>query len=348
MSSTSFDFPIRPRRLRRAPWLRALVAEHTVRVEDLIWPLFVQEGENLVTSVEGLPGVSRLSIDQLVVAAREAAALGIPAIALFPVTPAEKKTEDGREALNAENLVCRAIAAVKHAVPEIGIIADVALDPYTTHGHDGVLVEVASGKDGAGGLGLGAGSDVDNDATVEILCQQAVVLAQAGCDIIAPSDMMDGRVGEIRAALDRAGYSQVAILAYAAKYASAFYGPFRAAVGSKSNLGKADKRTYQMNPANRVEALREVALDIAEGADMVMVKPASLYLDVISRVSEVSDVPVFAYHVSGEYAMLKAAVAAGMLDEKAATLETLLAIKRSGATAVLTYAARDVARWLYA
>ncbi len=327
------NIPIRPRRLRRAPWLRALVAEHALRVEDLIWPLFVQEGVGLVTAVDGLPAVNRLSIDEVVNAAKEAAALGIPAIALFPVTPADKKTEDGSEALNAENLVCRAIRAVKAAVPEIGIIADVALDPYTTHGHDGVL-----GTDG----------DVANDATVHILCRQAVVLAQAGADIVAPSDMMDGRVGEIRAALDDAGFEQIAILSYAAKYASAFYGPFRAAVGSKNNLGKADKRTYQMNPANATEALREVALDMAEGADMLMVKPASLYLDIIARVAESSDVPVFAYHVSGEYAMLKAAVAAGMLDEKAATLETLLAMKRAGATAILTYAARDVAMWLSA
>ncbi len=331
MSYTPLDLPVRPRRLRRAPWLRALVAETTLRAEDLIWPLFVQEGEGLVTPVDGLPGVNRLSIDALVDAAREAAALGIPAIALFPVTPPEKKTDDGREALNADNLVCRAIRAVKQAVPEIGIVADVALDPYTTHGHDGVL---------------GADGDVANDTTVAVLCKQAVTLAQAGCDIVAPSDMMDGRVGEIRTALDDAGHEQIAILSYAAKYASAFYGPFRAAVGSKNNLGKADKRTYQMNPANRIEAVREASLDLAEGADMLMVKPATLYLDIISDVAQASDVPVFAYHVSGEYAMLKAAVAAGMLEEKSATLETLLAIKRAGASAILTYAARDVAQWL--
>ena len=331
MSHAPLNLPIRPRRLRRAPWLRALVAEHALRVEDLIWPLFVQEGQGLVSPVDGLPGVNRLSIDALVDTAREAAALGIPAIALFPVTPQEKKTDDGREALNADNLVCRAIRAVKAAVPNIGIIADVALDPYTTHGHDGVL---------------GADGDVANDATVAMLCQQAVTLADAGCDIIAPSDLMDGRIGEIRTALDDAGHTQSAILSYAAKYASAFYGPFRAAVGSKNNLGKADKRTYQMNPANRIVAQRELALDLAEGADMVMVKPASLYLDIIADVAAASDVPVFAYHVSGEYAMLKAAAAAGMLDEKSATLETLLAIKRAGATAMLTYAARDVAQWL--
>jgi porphobilinogen synthase len=331
MSDISLNLPIRPRRLRRAPWLRALVAEHTLRASDLIWPLFVQEGEGLITPVDGLPGVNRLSIDTLVEAAREAATLGIPAIALFPVTPAEKKTAEGAEALNPENLVCRAIRAVKAAVPEVGIIADVALDPYTTHGHDGVL---------------GADGDVSNDATVAVLCKQAVTLANAGCDIVAPSDMMDGRIGAIRDALDAAGHENLAMLAYSAKYASAFYGPFRAAVGSKNNLGKADKRSYQMNPANSIEALREVALDIAEGADMVMVKPALLYLDIITRVKEMSEVPVFAYHVSGEYAMLKAAVAAGMLDEQAATLETLLAMKRAGADAILTYAARDVALWL--
>ena len=325
------DLPIRPRRLRRMPWLRALVAEHALRVEDLIWPLFVQEGAGLTTPIDGLPGVDRLSIDRLVDAAREAAALGIPAIALFPVTPPDKKTANGEEAVNPNNLVARAIRAVKAAVPGIGIIADIALDPYTTHGHDGVL---------------GADGDVANDATVAVLCQQAVILAQAGCDIVAPSDMMDGRIGEIRAALDRAGFAHIVILAYAAKYASAFYGPFRAAVGSQANLGKADKRTYQMNPANRVEAQREVMLDLAQGADMVMVKPASLYLDIIARVKEISDVPVLAYHVSGEYAMLKAASAVGLLDEKAATLETLLAIKRAGADAMLTYAARDVAQWL--
>lgn len=333
MTLHPLDIAIRPRRLRRTPWLRALVAEHALRVEDLIWPLFVQEGTGLVTPVDGLPGVNRLSIDMLVEAAREAAGLGIPAIALFPVTPAERKSEDGQEAFNPENLMCRAIRAVKAAVPGTGIIADVALDPYTTHGHDGVL---------------GADGDVDNDATIAILCKQSVVLAAAGCDIIAPSDMMDGRIGEIRAALDEAGHPQAVILSYAAKYASAFYGPFRAAVGSKSNLGKADKRTYQMNPANQREAMREVMLDLAEGADMVMVKPASLYLDVIARVKEVSDVPVLAYHISGEYGMIKAAAAAGMLDERAATLEVLLAIKRSGADAIFTYAARDVAVWLEA
>lgn len=329
--TTRYDIPVRLRRLRRTAWMRALVSETALRPQDLVWPLFVQEGEGSITPVDGLPGVTRLSIDKVIDAAKDAASLGIPAIALFPVTPVETKTVDGREALNDGNLVCRAIAAVKRAVPEIGVIADVALDPYTSHGHDGVL-----GVDG----------DVANDTTIEILCQQAVVLARAGADIIAPSDMMDGRVKQIRAALDAAGFIQVAILSYAAKYASALYGPFRAAVGSKNNLGKADKRTYQMDPANAIEASRETVLDIAEGADMLMVKPATLYLDVLAQVAQASDVPVFAYHVSGEYAMLKAAAAAGMLDEKAATLETLLAIKRAGATAILTYAALDVAMWL--
>jgi porphobilinogen synthase len=331
MTANPLILPIRPRRLRRTPWLRAMVAEHHLRVEDLIWPLFVQEGAGKVTPIEGLPGVERLSIDMAVDAAREAVALGIPAIALFPVTPMELKTEDGREAFNPENLMCRAIRAIKKSVPNIGIIADVALDPYTTHGHDGLL-----GEDG----------DVANDATVAALCKQALVLAAAGCDIVAPSDMMDGRIGEIRTALDAAGHPNTIILSYAVKYASALYGPFRAAVGSASNLGKADKRSYQMNPANATEGLREVALDLEQGADMVMVKPASLYLDIIARVKEVCDVPVFAYHVSGEYAMVKAAAAAGVIDERAVMMETLLAIKRAGADAILTYAARDVARLL--
>ncbi len=333
MSTQSLSLPIRPRRLRRTSWLRAMCTETVLRAEDLIWPLFVQEGAGLVTPVDGLPGVERLSIDKAVEAAREAVGLGIPAIALFPVTPAEKKTEDGREALNPENLMCRAIRAVKAAVPEIGIISDVALDPYTSHGHDGVL---------------GASGDVANDATVAVLCKQAVLLAAAGCDIVAPSDMMDGRIGEIRAALDAAEHAEAVILSYAVKYASALYGPFRAAVGSANNLGKADKRTYQMNPANVAEALRETALDLAEGADMLMVKPAGLYLDILARVKEASDVPVLAYQVSGEYAMIKAAAAAGMIDERAVMLETLLAIKRAGANAILTYAARDVARALSA
>lgn len=327
--SDALNLPDRPRRLRSSAWLRALVAEHTLRVEDLIWPLFVHEGDADV-AVENLPGVTRYSIDGLVAAAKEAAALGIPAIALFPVVPMEKKCAKAAEAYNPNNLMCRAIRAVKAAVPNLGIIGDVALDPYTAHGHDGVL---------------DAHGNVENDATVAILCKQAVALAQAGCDIVAPSDMMDGRIGEIRAALDAAGHEQTVILSYAAKYASAFYGPFRHAVGS-AKAQPLDKRGYQMDPANLREALREVALDVAQGADMVMVKPGTLYLDIIVRVAEHCELPVFAYHVSGEYAMLKTASAAGMLDERAATLETLLAFKRAGATAILTYAARDMARWL--
>lgn len=330
--ASSLHITERLRRLRRSEWIRSLVAEHHLRVEDLIWPLFVIEGENKREKVPGLPGVERLSIDQLVKAAKEAASLGIPAIALFPVVPAAKKSDDVKEAFNSKNLVCRAITAVKKAVPNLGVIGDVALDPYTTHGHDGVLDD-----DGT----------IANDATVHLLAKQAVALAQAGCDIVAPSDMMDGRIGYIRDALDEAGHANTVILSYAAKYASAFYGPFRSAVGSAKKL-PLDKRTYQMNPANTREALREIALDVAEGADMVMVKPGLLYLDVIARVKDSCELPVFAYHVSGEYAMLKAAAAEGMLDEKAATLETLLAFKRAGADAILTYSARDVAKWLKA
>lgn len=329
---SQLHLPERLRRLRAHDWLRTMVAEHVVRVEDLIWPLFVQEGKGLATPIEHLPGVQRFSIDRLVEAAKEAAALGIPAIALFPVVPAEKKSDDAAEATNPDNLVHRAIRAVKAAVPNLGVIGDVALDPYTTHGHDGLI-----DTDG----------DIANDETVAVLARQAVALAAAGCDIVAPSDMMDGRVAAIRGALDEEGFAKTVILSYAAKYASAFYGPFRSAVGSKKAV-PLDKRTYQMNPANHREALREVALDVAEGADMVMVKPGTLYLDVIARVKDSCELPVLAYHVSGEYAMLKAASAAGMLDEKAATLETLLAFKRAGADAILTYAARDVAEWLVA
>jgi len=320
----------RPRRNRRTPWLRALVAEHHLTVHDLIWPAFIQEGEGLETPVGSLPGVARLSIDRLVEAARGAHELGIPALALFPCTPAGRKSPAGDEALNPENLVCRAIAALKREVPGLGVICDVALDPYTSHGQDGLL------RDG----------EVVNDPTVEVLCQQAVVQARAGCDVIAPSDMMDGRVGAIRRALDAAGFAHVAILAYAAKYASAFYGPFRDAVGSAGNLGTGDKKTYQMDPANSDEALREVALDIAEGADMVMVKPGMPYLDIVSRVKREFAVPTFAYQVSGEYAMLSAAAQNGWLDRKQCVLESLLAFKRAGADGVLTYFAPEVARWL--
>lgn len=320
----------RPRRLRVSGWIRNMVSEHRVTVNDLIWPVFIQEGSNLRTPIASMPGVERLSVDLLVLAAKEARDLGIPAIALFPATPTNLKTQDGEEALNPENLVCRTIRAIKAAVPEIGIICDVALDPYTTHGQDGLV------RDGI----------VINDETVEVLCKQSIVQARAGCDIIAPSDMMDGRVGAIRQALDAAGFSHVAILSYAAKYASAFYGPFRDAVGSANNLGKSDKKTYQMDPSNSSEAIREVALDIAEGADMVMVKPGMPYLDVVARVKDTFKVPTFAYQVSGEYAMLCAAAANGWLDREKVILESLLSFKRAGADGILTYFAIEAAKLL--
>jgi len=321
------QFPLsRPRRLRQSEWLRSLVCEHHLRASDLIWPLFVAE-QAQAGPVATMPDVVRYTIPQLVEQAQEAARLGIPALALFPCEPSAHKSEDGKEALNPDNLMCRAVRAVKQAVPDIGIICDVALDPYTSHGQDGLV------KDGV----------ILNDDTVAVLCRQAVVQAQAGCDIIAPSDMMDGRVGAIRRALDDAGFTHVAILSYAAKYASAFYGPFRDAVGSKSALGKADKRSYQMNPANSDEAVREVAMDITEGADMVMVKPGMPYLDIIQRIRGSFQVPVMAYQVSGEYAMMKLAAQAGSLEFMPVMLESLLAFKRAGAAAILTYAARDVA-----
>jgi len=320
----------RPRRNRRHPWIRRLVAENRVTPNDFIWPVFIQEGAKQRTPVPSMPGVERLSIDLLVGAIKEARDFGIPAVALFPATPSEKKTPDGDEALNPENLVCRAVRAVKEAVPDIGVMCDVALDPYTSHGHDGLL----------------RGDYVVNDETVEILCKQAVVQAQAGCDVIAPSDMMDGRVGAIRRALDEAGFLNVLILAYSAKFASAFYGPFRDAVGSAGSLGKGDKKTYQMDPANGDEALREVALDIAEGADMVMVKPGMPYLDIVTRVKQTFGLPTFAYQVSGEYAMLHAAARNGWLDLQKVVLESLLGFKRAGADGVLTYFAIDAAKWL--
>jgi porphobilinogen synthase len=320
----------RPRRLRVSPWIRNMVSEHRVTVNDLIWPVFIQEGNNLRTPIASMPGVERLSIDLLTLAVKEARDLGIPAIALFPATPANLKTQDGEEAFNPENLVCRTIRAIKSAVPDIGIICDVALDPYTSHGQDGLV------RNGV----------VVNDETVEVLCKQSVVQARAGCDVIAPSDMMDGRVGAIRKALDNAGFSHVAILSYAAKYASAFYGPFRDAVGSANNLGKSDKKTYQMDPSNSSEALREVALDIAEGADLVMVKPGMPYLDVVARVKDTFKVPTFAYQVSGEYAMLCAAAANGWLDREKVILESLLSFKRAGADGVLTYFAVEAAKLL--
>jgi porphobilinogen synthase len=330
MNKPAASFPaIRMRRLRRHEWTRRLVAECTLSASDLIWPLFLIDGAKRREPVASMPGVERLTIDQAVIAAEEAARLDIPVVALFPHTQTGLKTSDGSEALNPANLVCRAVRAIKKAVPSIGVLCDVALDPYTNHGHDGVLVD----------------GYVANDETIEILTRQAVLQVEAGCDIIAPSDMMDGRVGAIRAALEAQGFRDALIMAYAAKFASAFYGPFRDAVGSAKAL-TGDKRTYQMDPANSDEALREVALDIAEGADMVMVKPGMPYLDVLRRVKDQFPVPVFAYQVSGEYAMLVAAAERGWLERDHAMLESLIAFRRAGASGILTYFARDAAKLL--
>lgn len=320
----------RMRRNRMDDWSRRLTREHSLSVDDLIWPCFVQEGQGLRTPIPSMPGVERLSIDLLVETAGEAAELGIPAVALFPVTDPNDKSPDGEEATNPDNLVCRAVRALREAKLPLGIVCDVALDPFTTHGQDGLV------RDGY----------VVNDETVDVLCEQAIVQAEAGCDVIAPSDMMDGRIGRIRDALDAAGHSHVRILSYAAKYASAFYGPFRDAVGSKSALGQGDKRTYQMDPGNGDEALREVAIDLAEGADMVMVKPGMPYLDVVRRVKDTFGVPTYAYQVSGEYAMLRGAADQGWLDWPRVIEESLLSFKRAGADGVLTYAALEVARRL--
>ena len=305
-------------------------AENRLHSSDLIWPLFVTEGQGVEEPIASLPGVSRWSVDGIVARAREARDAGIPCLALFPNTQADRRSDDGEEALNPDNLMCRAIRAIKDAVPDIGILTDVALDPYTAHGQDGLL-----DQDGY----------VINDATIDVLIGQSLNQAAAGADIIAPSDMMDGRVGAIREALEEEGHANVQIMAYAAKYASAFYGPFRDAVGS-SGLLKGDKKSYQMDPANSEEALREVALDLAEGADSVMVKPGLPYLDIIARVKDRFEVPVFAYQVSGEYAMIEAAVAAGAGDRDALVLETLLAFKRAGCSGVLTYHALHAARLL--
>jgi porphobilinogen synthase len=327
----SASFPaLRMRRGRSAEWMRSMLAENRLHPSDFIWPLFICEGRDCEEPIGSLPGVSRWSVDRIGGKAKEAAALGIPCIALFPNTPENLRTERAEEALNRDNLVCRAVRAIKDAVPEIGVLTDVALDPYTAHGHDGLVDELGN---------------VINDETVEILVRQALVQAEAGADIVAPSDMMDGRVAAIRGALEAAGHQNVAIMAYAAKYASAFYGPFREAVGSQGRL-KGDKRGYQMDPANIEEALREVELDLAEGADFVMVKPGLPYLDVVARVKDAFGVPTFAYQVSGEYAMIEHAAAAGAADRKALILETLVAFKRAGATGVLTYHALDAARLL--
>lgn len=308
-----------------------MVSENSLTVRDLIWPIFVLEGENQVQDVASMPGVQRMSIDRTVQAVKNAVALGIPAVALFPVTPLPLKSDDGKEATNPDNLMCRTIRAIREAVGNsIGLVTDVALDPYTSHGQDGLVRE----------------GYVVNDETIEVLKLQAIVQANAGADIIAPSDMMDGRIGEIRNALDANGHHNVAIMAYSAKYASAFYGPFRDAVGSASQLGKSDKKTYQMDPANTDEALHEVALDLAEGADMVMVKPGMPYLDIVRRVHDSFHVPVAVYQVSGEYAMIQAAAANGWLDQRKVVLESLLAFKRAGASMILTYFAPVVAGWL--
>lgn len=308
-----------------------MVSENSLTVRDLIWPIFVLEGENQVQDVASMPGVQRMSIDRTVQAVKNAVALGIPAVALFPVTPLPLKSDDGKEATNPDNLMCRTIRAIREAVGNsIGLVTDVALDPYTSHGQDGLVRE----------------GYVVNDETIEVLKLQAIVQANAGADIIAPSDMMDGRIGEIRNALDANGHHNVAIMAYSAKYASAFYGPFRDAVGSASQLGKSDKKTYQMDPANTDEALHEVALDLAEGADMVMVKPGMPYLDIARRVHDSFHVPVAVYQVSGEYAMIQAAAANGWLDQRKVVLESLLAFKRAGASMILTYFAPVVAGWL--
>jgi porphobilinogen synthase len=322
-------FPaLRLRRGRTAPWIRSMLAEHRLHPSDFILPLFICDGQGCEEPIPALPGVSRWTVDRIGARAREAWAAGVPCVALFPNTPGHLRTEGAEEALNPDNLICRAVKAVKDACPEIGVLTDVALDPYTAHGHDGLV-------DGRG--------CVLNDETTAILVSQALVQAEAGADIVAPSDMMDGRIGAIRAGLEAAGKCDTAIMAYAAKYASAFYGPFRDAVGSGGRL-KGDKRGYQMDPANAAEALREVALDIAEGADMVMVKPGMPYLDILSAVRRRFEVPTFAYQVSGEYAMIEHAAAAGAGDRDALILETLLAFKRAGATGILTYHALDAAR----
>jgi len=324
------SFPAtRLRRLRQADWSRRLVSENMLSVSDLIWPIFIIEGQNVTEPVASMPGVERLSIDLAVSAAKQAAALGIPVIALFPNTPDAARSDDGQEALNPDNLVCRATRAIKDAVPEVGILSDVALDPYTAHGHDGLL----------------HGDKILNDATVEVLVGQSLNQVSAGCDIIAPSDMMDGRIAAIRNELETAGHTDALIMAYSAKYASAFYGPFRDAVGSGDRL-KGDKKTYQMDPANSDEALQEIALDIEEGADMVMVKPGMPYLDIVSRCKQSFGVPTFAYQVSGEYAMLAGAIERDWLDRDRVILESLMSFKRAGADGVLTYFAVEAAKLL--
>ncbi len=327
---TPFEYPnIRMRRNRQNNWVRRMVQENTLGVDDLIWPLFVIEGENQRQAISSMPGVERLSIDLLVEDVARARDLGIPAIALFPNTPDNKRNDTASEAFNPDNLVCRAVRAIKRIVPDIGIICDVALDPYTSHGHDGLLIN----------------DEIANDETVEALVRQSLNQVEAGCDILAPSDMMDHRIGAIRQTLEHEGHQNTLIMSYAAKYASAFYGPFRDAVGSSGTL-KGDKRTYQMNPANTNEALREVELDIEEGADMVMVKPGMPYLDIVGRIKEEFEMPTFAYQVSGEYSMMMAATQNGWLDHDKVMMESLMGFKRAGCDGVLTYFALDAARLL--
>ena len=321
----------RPRRLRKQKFNRSLVRENSLSASDLIYPLFVIEGENKREIIESMPGIERVSIDQLLVEAKEVMDLKIQAIALFPVISSDKKTEEAEEAYNPDGLVQRAVRALKRSLPDLAVITDVALDPFTSHGQDGLI-----DSDGY----------VLNDETVDVLIKQSISHAEAGADIVAPSDMMDGRIGAIRNALEESGFIHTNILSYSAKYASSFYGPFREAVGSSGNLGKSDKKTYQMDPGNSNEAIREVELDISEGADMVMIKPGLPYLDIVSNVKQVFGVPTFAYHVSGEYAMLKAASQNNWIDEKSTVLETLLCFKRAGADAILTYYAKDAAKWI--
>lgn len=322
---------IRPRRMRKDEFSRRLMRENVLTTNDLIYPVFVLEGEGAIEEVKSMPGVQRQSLDVLLKTAEECVKLGIPALALFPVVPQQYKSLDAKEAYNPEGLVPRTVRALKKAFPDLGVITDVALDPYTTHGQDGLIDDTGY---------------VLNDETVEVLVKQALCHAEAGADVVAPSDMMDGRIGAIRDALEEQGYIYTRILAYSAKYASAFYGPFRDAVGSAANLGKSNKYNYQMDPANSDEALKEVALDLEEGADMVMVKPGMPYLDIVRRVKDEFGVPTYAYHVSGEYAMLKAAAQQGWLDERTCVLESLLCLRRAGADAILSYYAKDAARWL--
>ena len=329
----SINISTRMRRMRASQFSRELMREYTLTASDLIFPIFILEGEQQRQPITSMPGVERLSIDLLITEAKELVALGIPAIALFPVIDESLKSLDAAEAYNPKGLVPRAVKALKAAIPELGIITDIALDPYTSHGQDGLIDEHGY---------------VLNDETVAVLVKQALCHAAAGVDVVAPSDMMDGRVGEIRDALEQQNFSNTLILAYAAKYASNFYGPFRDAVGSTGNLGSSNKYTYQMDPGNSDEAIREVALDLAEGADMVMVKPGLPYLDVVQRVKQELAAPTFVYHVSGEYAMLKAAANNGWLDEKACVMEAMLCCKRAGADGILTYFAKDISRWLQA